>query len=73
MYVITSLIGLLLMMGGGVKVRRLDLVLSVAMIPVTLYVCWALFQPAASRWFTGGDDDGGSADWSIPKERREPK
>lgn len=56
-YVVISAITLLLMVGGGVKVPKLDLIISVVMIPVEIYVSWTLFQPAASRWFNDTHDD----------------
>lgn len=72
-YVVMSVIGVFLMVGGGVKVPRLDLILSVLMIPVEIYVSWTLFRPETSRWFTGEGDDGRSPSWHAVKERREPK
>lgn len=72
-YVVSAVIAVLLMVGGGVKVPRLDLILSVIMIPVEIYVSWTLFQPASSRWFTGEGDDGEKPSWNTPNERREPK
>jgi hypothetical protein len=51
-YVVICIIALFLMLGGGINVPRLDLLLSIIMIPVEAYV-WMLFQPDASRWFTG--------------------
>lgn len=72
-YVVISVIGVLLMMGGGVKVPRLDLILSVVAVPVEIYVCWMLFQPEASRWFTGEGGDGEKQPWYTSNERREPK
>lgn len=72
-YVVISVINVLLMMGGGFTVPKLELILSVVMIPVAIYVSWTLFQPAASRWFTGEGDDGEKPSWNTPNERREPK
>lgn len=73
-FAIGVVITTLLMVGGGVKIPRLDFILSVVMIPVEIYVIWILFQPAASRWFTGeGDDDSGKPSWYEPKEFREPR
>lgn len=72
-YVVSAVITVFLMMGGGVKVPKLDLILSVVMIPVEIYVSWTLFQPAASRWFTGDGDDEEKTAWYTSNARREPK
>jgi hypothetical protein len=72
-YVVICVIALFLMLGGGIRVPRLDLLLSVIMIPVEAYVIWMLFHPDASRWFAG--EGGGKGD-RFPRafnERREPK
>lgn len=52
-YVVMCAIAVLLMLGGGLRVPRLDLLLSVVMVPVEVYVGWRLFQPEVSRWFAG--------------------
>lgn len=72
-YVVVSAINVLLMMGGGFTVPKLELILSVVLIPVEVYVSWTLFQPATSRWFTGEGDDEEKTAWYISSERREPK
>ena len=66
-YVIINVLALFLMLGGGLAMPKLDVVVSVVMIPVEIYVSWALFQPAVSRWFTGDGDDageGGPPSWA---------
>lgn len=51
-YVVSCILTLLLMLGGGFAVPKIDMVISVVMVPVEAYVCWLLFQPVASSWFT---------------------
>lgn len=72
-YVISSVLGVLLMMGGGIKIPKVDLILSVIFIPVEIYVSWVLFQPEGTRWFTGLGDDSEKPSWAHLKERQEPK
>lgn len=51
-YVVSCVLALLLMLGGGIAVPKIDMIISVVMVPVEAYVCWLLFRPVASSWFT---------------------
>ena len=52
-YLILIVIGILLWLGGVTgDVPKLDLILSVVLIPVEIFVLYRLFQREASEWFT---------------------
>lgn len=72
-YLISALIGVLLMLGGGVTISRLGLILAVVLIPVQIYVSWALFQPEAAQWFTGEVHRGTKTPRYENSERQDPK
>ena len=53
-YLIFVIIGLLFMLGDmGVEIPKLDMILSVLLIPVEIFILYRLFQREASEWFSG--------------------
>lgn len=72
-YVIGAVISILLMLGGGISISRLGLILTVVLVPVQIYVSWALFQPDATHWFTGEGRFEEKKSWYEHSERQDPK
>jgi len=52
-YLIFVIIGIFFMLGNmGVEIPKLDMILSVVLIPVEVFILYRLFQLEASDWFT---------------------
>ena len=51
-YTVFFAISVLVMLGGGLSMPRLDFIAGVFMLPVEVYIIYRLFQPEASEWFT---------------------
>jgi hypothetical protein len=51
-YLVFFAISILFMLAGmGSEVPKIDLILSVLLIPVEIFIIFRLFQPEASEWF----------------------
>lgn len=52
-YLIFFIISVLLLLGGiGEQMPKLDLIISIFLIPVDIFIVYQLFQVEASRWFS---------------------
>lgn len=52
-YTIITVMSFLFMLGGlGAAMPKADLVVSIIMIPIEIFIIFRLFQPQASIWFS---------------------
>lgn len=71
-FAIITAIGFLLMLGGGLKIPKLELVLSVILIPVEVWVIWRLFASDVSYYFLGDQGHLEPRPWYSVDDRRDP-
>lgn len=55
-YSILFVASILFMLGGvGEQMPKLDVIVSIIIIPVEIFIVYQLFQPASSSWFSKGN------------------
>lgn len=51
-YTILSVIGYLMMLGGTEGMKKLDVIFSILLLPLNIFIIWRLFTGEANDWFT---------------------